>query len=552
VSSERKGVYACLYLYFSCGREFLKQKSRNSWLNLGDGNNSFFHKSVTVRNSSDLIKTLMDEEGTKVEDQQMIKEMAIGFYQKLLGSTSHEFNPSKAVRVSQLIKRKFSNRCVAGMEAVVIPEEIRKVVFAMNKQKAPRPDGFSAGFFQKAWSIVGEDVSDAILEFFQTGRLLHRVNATILTLVPKKKNPASMGDYKPISCCNLMYKSIAKILANRLLLGLEDIISPNQGAFILGRSISENILLAQGIVCDYHKQKGKPRCTLKVDLMKAYDSISWEFILHCLLCFGAPRKFVAWIRQCITHPSYSIALNGTLVEYFKGRKGHRQGDSMSPYLFVIAMEVLSLLLEEETSNNPLFDFHPRCARLRLNHRCFADDLLIFSAASINSVQIVKEVLGEFEALSGLRANPSRSTCFCAGISDQLKGEVVSILQMSEGSFPVHYLGVPLTTKRLTATDCEMLVSKITARIDSWVVRKLSFAGRLQLISSILYSLQVYWSRIFILPKKVIKLIEQKFNRFLWCGLDVKARAKVAWERVCAPKREGGGVSRSWKFGTKLQ
>jgi hypothetical protein len=162
-----------------------------------------------------------------------------------------------------------------------------------------------------------------------------------------------------------------------------------------------------------------------------------------------------------------------------------------------------LLLEEETSNNPLFDFHLRCAGLRLNHLCFANDLLIFSAVSTNFVQIVKDVLGEFEALSGLRANPTKSTCFCAGILGQLKGEVLSLLQMSEGTLPVRYLGVPLITKSLTAADCEMLVSKITACIDSWLVRNLSFAGRLQLISSVFYSLQVYWSCIFILPKKVI-------------------------------------------------
>jgi hypothetical protein len=118
------------------------------------------------------------------------------------------------------------------------------------------------------------------------------VNVTFKIIIGLKFNSdlASMGDYMPNSCCYLMYKSITKILANRLLPGLDDIISPNQGAFILGRRISENILLAQEIVCDYHKQKGKPRCTLKVDLMKAYDSINWEFILHCLLCFGAPRK----------------------------------------------------------------------------------------------------------------------------------------------------------------------------------------------------------------------------------------------------------------------
>jgi len=162
-------------------------------------------------------------------------------------------------------------------------------VFSLNKNKALGPDGFSAGFFQRAWPIVGEDVIEAILDFFSYGKLLREVNATIITLVPKRSNPSVMGDFRPISCCNIVYKCITKIIANRLLKGLDDIVGPNQGAFIPGRSIAENIMLAQELVCNYHREKGRPRCTIKVDLMKAYDSVNWRFILHYLKCFGAPR-----------------------------------------------------------------------------------------------------------------------------------------------------------------------------------------------------------------------------------------------------------------------
>lgn len=131
-----------------------------------------------------------------------------------------------------------------------------------------------------------------------SGRLLREVNATILTLVPKKKNPTTMEDYRPISCCNLIYKSITKILANGLLLGLDDIISANQGAFIPKRSIAKNILLAQEAV---NKEKGNSRCTLKVDLMKAYDSVSWDLlfiaylalVLHLSILLGSRNVYLA-------------------------------------------------------------------------------------------------------------------------------------------------------------------------------------------------------------------------------------------------------------------
>jgi hypothetical protein len=117
-----------------------------------------------------------------------------------------------------------------------------------------------------------------------------------------------------------VYKCITKIIANRMIPGLGDVINAHQGAFIPSQGLAENILLAQEVVNDYHKEIGKPRCTLTVDLMKAEDSLSWEYILFCLHCFSTPPQYISWIRECITSPSFSIALSGTLVGYFQGKK----------------------------------------------------------------------------------------------------------------------------------------------------------------------------------------------------------------------------------------
>jgi hypothetical protein len=203
---------------------------------MGDGNNSYFHKSIKLINSSNLIKELKDENEVKVDDMQGIKDIVVGFYKNLLGSSDHIFFADKASRVSQSVKRKFSSSCVARMSAEVSREEIHRTIFSMRKGKVPGPDGFSVNFFLKAWPVIGEDVNLAILEFFSARKLLRETNSTILTLVPKKCNPETTSDFWPISFCNLVYKFIAKILTNRLL--------PSQGAFILNRSIAENILLA--------------------------------------------------------------------------------------------------------------------------------------------------------------------------------------------------------------------------------------------------------------------------------------------------------------------
>jgi hypothetical protein len=274
--------------------------------------------------------------------------------------------------------------------------------------------------------------------------------------------------------------------------------------------------------------------------MKAYDSVDWDFLVHCLSCFGFPACFTKWIKVCITSPRFSISINGTLVGYFRAEKGLRQGDHLSPYLFVPTMKVFSRLTQEYTREGSGFKYHHRCSRMNITHLCFADDLLLFSEASLSSISVIKAALLEFEGLSGLRTNPSKSSFFCSGVSDRLKASLLQDLQMREEKLHVRYLGVPLISSKLSAGNCRVLVEKIASCINSWSSKKLSFAGRLQLLSSILYSIQVYWSSIFILPKSILKDISQKFSHFLWNGSDSNtAKAKISWNNICFPKKKGG-------------
>lgn len=223
---------------------------------------------------------------------------------------------------------------------------------------------------------------------------------------------------------------------------------------------------------------------------------------------------------------------------------------MSPYLFVIVMEVLARILNEK-SQDPQFKFHWRCGKNKIVNLCFADDLMVFCKGHIPSVRLIKDGLVEFQTLSGLAPNPHKSHIFFSGCEHSLRSDILGITQFQEGHLPVRYLGVPLITTRLKATDCNILVTKITNRIKFWTDKALSYAGRAQLISTILFSMQVYWSSLFILPKRVIKEVEALCRSFLWPGLELKkAGAKVAWERVCAPRSEGGLSFKSMEIWNK--
>ncbi|KAK0581565.1 hypothetical protein LWI29_015235 [Acer saccharum] len=171
-------------------------------------------------------------------------------------------------------------------------DEIRDVCFSLHPNKAPGPDGFNAHFFKKTWDIVGEDVINAIQGFFRFGLLLKELNATIIALVPKVLNPSKMKDFRPISCCNTLYKIIAKIIANRIKPCLPDIISPSQSAFVAGRSIGDNIVLAQELMRNYHKDVGCPKLALKNG---GYVSI--------------PASSKALIRPVLSQPSDRVPMS---------------------------------------------------------------------------------------------------------------------------------------------------------------------------------------------------------------------------------------------------
>jgi hypothetical protein len=166
----------------------------------------------------------------------------------------------------------------------------------------------------------------------------------------------------------------------------------------------------------------------------------------------------------------------------------RQGDPISPYLFVLAMEIFSRIMANHTGIHSEFRFHPKCESLRLTHLCFADDLLVFFEASLSSISVIKAALLEFENLSGLKANPSKSFFFCYGVSDRVKHVLLEELLMKEGHLPVRYLSVPLISSRLSSADCGTLLDRITGHIDTWLSKNLSYTGRLQLLSFVLYSL----------------------------------------------------------------
>ncbi|GJX00245.1 RNA-directed DNA polymerase, eukaryota, reverse transcriptase zinc-binding domain protein [Tanacetum coccineum] len=307
-----------------------------------------------------------------------------------------------------LFKKKLSDDEANFMIREVNDREIKDAMFSIGDNKAPGPDGFSAKFFKNAWHIVCKDVCRAVKEFFSNGQLLGELNATIISLVPKIESPFKVSEFRPIACCNVVYKCISKILTRRIKGCLDKLINLNQSAFIPGRQIQDNILLAQELVKGYGRSGGPKRITCKIDIQKAYDTVKW---------------------------------------YFKGGRGLRQGDPLSPYLFTLVMEVFTLIMEKNVANSLEFNYHFGCKGLKITHICFADDLLVFYHGDIGSSKVIKKSLEEFSNCSGLLPN-------------------------------------------FRTSDCKALLDKVRKKVDHWRNKFLSYAGKLLLIASVLEAIRM--------------------------------------------------------------
>ncbi|KAL0367065.1 UNVERIFIED_CONTAM: hypothetical protein Sradi_3596600 [Sesamum radiatum] len=294
-----------LRLASSLEQNMLHQRAKMAWMKDGDQCSRIFFRKVAKRRASKRVFQINTTDGRTLTSQPAVTNEFVRYYQELLGGSTRD----RLIDLRYL--RPWERHILTEEEAEslilpVSPEEVKQAIFDIDETKAPGPDGYSAGFYKAAWPVIGGEVTQAILEFFRTGRLLKQVNSTLISLIPKVSNPTIVAEFRPISCCNVLYKAITKILVQRMRSILDSLISPSQNAFVPGRSIGDNVMLAQELFSGYNQRHLPPRCALKVDLRKAYDTVEWDFLRAVLTLFGFPERFIIWIIECVTTPSFSV------------------------------------------------------------------------------------------------------------------------------------------------------------------------------------------------------------------------------------------------------
>jgi hypothetical protein len=268
-----------------------RQRSRVSWLRAGDRNTSYFHRRATWRQKKNRIEKLQTEHGKVIADTEQMETMATEYFSKL-----YQTDPTVQPTIStQYFEQKVSDIDNDVLCADFTDEEISYALFQIGPTKASGPDGFPACFFQRNWGTLKEDIIKEVRNFFAKGELSDGINDTAIVLIPKIKNPLSLKDFRPISLCNVIYKVVAKCLVNRMRPLLQNIISKTQSAFIPGRMISDNAIIA--FECIHSLQKGSKDagkfCAYKLDLMKAYDRVDWNYLEEALKKFGFAEKWIS-------------------------------------------------------------------------------------------------------------------------------------------------------------------------------------------------------------------------------------------------------------------
>ena len=460
-----------------------RQRSRITWLREGDSNTRFFHQRARRRRSRNRIIKLNQPDGSECTKVEEMHAMATDFYSNLFKSEG----TSNMRMVLDHVPRKITNEMNKFLCAPFDESEVKDALFQMFATKAPGPDGFPAYFFQRNWDVCGEDLTRMVLRVLNGDEVPTEINSTFIVLIPKVQNPVSLNQFRPISLCNVVYKIISKALANRLKRVLPNIISEEQSAFIPGRIISDNILVAYECLhfMRTNRSKSNAYCALKLDMMKAYDRVEWSYLEAIMLKLGFDRLWVDKIMKCVTTASFSILFNGERLQEFKPTRGIRQGDPISPYLFLLCAEGLSCVLKGVGADQSVNGIQIARTAPKINHLLFADDCLLFLKADASNAQLVQESLTKYCDASGQKVNLAKSSIFFnRGCKQTLRDNIKTITQVQNESLNEKYLGLPTEVGRSTNNAFKYLKDKVWNKIQGWIEQTLSAGGKEVLIKSV--------------------------------------------------------------------
>ncbi|XP_074298496.1 uncharacterized protein LOC141629381 [Silene latifolia] len=529
--------------------QFWRQRSRVLWLKDGDRNTAYFHRKARQRKQKNYIKNITDDQGRKFETQEGIKRVAVDYFAKLFETS----NPEHAGDDFRGVEGRVTGEMNNILREPYTGDEVLEALNQMHPLKAPGPDGMNALFFQTYWHIVGSSVIRTCLYILNGGGIADEMNLTHIVLIPKKKDANHMADFRPISLCNILYKIVSKVLANRLKRFLDDIVSENQSALVPGRLITDNILVAFEL---FHYMKnsrsGGGHMALKLDMAKAYDRIEWDFLEGTLRAMGFDEGWSNRVMACVRSVSYAVTVNGSHTEVFKPQRGLRQGDPLSMYLFILRAEVFSGMIRKEMESGSIHGIRVAPLASIVFHLFFADDSIIFTKASEREARVVKGIIQRYERASGQLVRLEKTTVsYSRGTYNFRKHAVASILGVRVVCEQGRYLGLPTVVGQSKRELVQVIRDKLNKRLQGWRSMMLSKAGRETLIKAVAQAIPNYAMSVFKIPGFFCDELKSLVSNFWWGSVNGRKKMPwIPWDKLCRAKEYGGLGFRDFRLFNK--
>lgn len=499
-------------------------RSKVKYAELGEKNSKYFLGLEKRNFKTKCITALQTETGEVTKDPLEILKTGKRFYEKLYESkgvlnTDDFFQNVPALTEEQQL----------SCEGIILMEECKRALKDFKMNKTPGTDGWTTEFYKFFWGDIGDLVLDSLNWSFLSGNMSIDQRRGIISLIPKKdKDRTNLGNWRPITLLNFDYKLLTKVLSNRLKPLLTLLIDPDQTGYVSDRYIGENILLLTDILWTT-KVRGEAGLLLLLDFKKAFDSIEWTFMEKTLNAFNFGENFKKWVKIMYTNITSCVTNNGNASDFFSLSRGVRQGCPLSPYLFILCVEILAIAIRKNTKIHGINIGGTTC---KLSQ--FADDTTCF-VRDIASAKELFYLLEKFGQCSGLYCNTEKTLARWIGRNVGLPpGELP--VKWTEDAFDLLGITFSENTEEMEEMNYSKRIKKMNDLFRIWKMRDLSIIGKILVTKSLGISKLLYVASMIYTSENIKKEVQKDINAFVWKSKPPKVKMDTLVKQI-----SGGGL-----------